>query len=523
MAKPDAPQGVTAVESNDHTTTTVSWPAPPGSDGSWTYELDLFPRRLHFANSGREFAIPAALIGSGADAEVRNVDPEGRSAPTTVHIDGAGPATLGGRGWRYASWAFWFLLLILALTFGALAIWTPAGAAHQAAYQRAWYSSALAVAVIFLALTPAHLADREFGVWGLVVGQDRRISTSKTQVALWTLLVGFMLVYLVSQTWFGHAQHVFDGFVPNGSNAGTGNVWGDYLIELGAPFAGLVIAKAAVTTKVQDGTLQKPAAQAGEASVSQVVTDDSGSVSLVDSQYLLFNLAALVYVIVGFGSRGAIPAIPSLLLALTGASAATYAGNKAIAQNAPVIQSISPLSQSPGNRVELTGMNLVPDGTTQPPTVTIGGAAALLNSGWSTSQLEVTVPADAAIGSAKVVVTTAAGAASAPQAMTVVDGDPVILSVEPPRAAPGADITVSGTGFYSGLDGGTIAMVNLDSDQRQVHEALSARLQTSRSGLDQLTVQIPPGVGFQRGDGVGVTVTTNRAKKSAGVSYVIGP
>ena len=124
--------------------------------------------------------------------------------------------------------------------------------------------------------------------------------------------------------------------MPGGNNAGTGSAWPDYLALLGGPFAGLVIAKAAVTTKT-DTALQKTPADNAGANPAQVVTDDDGQPDLVDSQYLLFNLAALTYVIVGIAKTDALPQIPGLLLALTGASAAAYAANKTVTQNKPTV------------------------------------------------------------------------------------------------------------------------------------------------------------------------------------------
>lgn len=127
----------------------------------------------------------------------------------------------------------------------------------------------------------------------------------------------------------------------------------------------------------------------GTATLTQTLTNDAGSTDLVDSQYLLFNLVALAYVIVGLASTNQLPAIPAVLLALTGASAATYVLNKALQNDSPTVSSVVPSSFRPGDRITITGSNFKPAGTPTPPVVTVGGKQALVDANATDGRINV--------------------------------------------------------------------------------------------------------------------------------------
>lgn len=228
----------------------------------------------------------------------------------------------------------------------------------------------------------------QYGWINVVLGADGRVSTSKTQIWMWTLGLGAALLYLSGIVIFrvGHDAGLFDR---------TG--WNDYLILLGGPFAAAVLAQFTVSTKIDAGTLQKtPTAAAspnaaGGAAVAaaaaattpkarDVIANDDGALDLVDSQYFLFNLVAFVYVagvfvsqiidksVTDVGVKYALPSVPAVLLALTGASAATYVANKAAVKNAPLISTVNPQPAISGQNVDVLGVNLVPTGA-DPATV----------------------------------------------------------------------------------------------------------------------------------------------------------
>ena len=168
----------------------------------------------------------------------------------------------------------------------------------------------------------------------IFIGKDLRASTSKTIAILWTLILAYILLVLVfvaiSDGQFGPA---FDLISPTPYL---------YLVLIGGPFAAAVGAKIVVTSKIADNTLQK--SQAENTGVGDLFTDDDANTDLVDTQYTLFNLVAVIIVLGQFVYRpgfGA-PEIPGFLAALTGASAAAYLGSKATVSNKPSIERVLP-------------------------------------------------------------------------------------------------------------------------------------------------------------------------------------
>jgi hypothetical protein len=111
------------------------------------------------------------------------------------------------------------------------------------------------------------------------------------------------------------------------------------------------------------------------AKATDVVTNDHGELDLADTQYLLFNIVTFIYVAAVFISRiwdrsvvdpavkWSLPDVPPVLLALSGASAATYAANKAATKSAPGISSLSNPRPKAGDLVTISGVNLVPPGS----------------------------------------------------------------------------------------------------------------------------------------------------------------
>lgn len=181
------------------------------------------------------------------------------------------------------------------------------------------------------------------GIGMLVIGADNRISTSKLQVVSWTVVVAATVLALIAQSWVGLAE----GFEAISSLDFEG--FGPYLILLGGPFAAAISAKALVNSQVEGEESTKPP---GEPRASQVFTNDAGSADLVDCQYLLFNLIALIYFVGAFiGSpEDGLPTIPTFLYILTGAFALGYVSNKAIPSGAPKIASVSPGTARRGAR-----------------------------------------------------------------------------------------------------------------------------------------------------------------------------
>lgn len=189
------------------------------------------------------------------------------------------------------------------------------------------------------------------GVSKLVMGADNRISTSKVQVVIWTFALAATVLALIAQTWVG----IDEGF--DKISSGEFEFW-PYLVLLGGPFAAAIGAKALVGSQVGSGDSAKPP---GQPEAAQVFTNDSGSADLIDCQYLLFNLIALIYFVGAFiGSpENGLPDIPTFLYVLTGASALGYVSNKAIPAGAPKIESVSPTTVQAGAEATIRAEGLL--------------------------------------------------------------------------------------------------------------------------------------------------------------------
>jgi len=189
---------------------------------------------------------------------------------------------------------------------------------------------------------------------------------------------------------------------------------GEYLALLGGPFAAALVAKGVVSSKVSRGQLEKTSADAP--SLLDVAAGDDGTLELADTQYLLFNLIAMGYVLATLlphPARG-LPAIPGTILGLTGASTLGYLGNKAFDSNVPLVASVIPAVAGIAEQVEIRGSNLlsaVGSGAGAATTVLFNGVAspAVEVAG---NALKAVVPAGLAPGPADVTVVTPSGLSS---------------------------------------------------------------------------------------------------------------
>jgi hypothetical protein len=234
----------------------------------------------------------------------------------------------------------------------------------------------------------------KYGFVDVIIGADGRVSTSKTVVYVWTFVFASALVILTSMVVFGHLK-------PNQAFH-TGSSWDAYLVLLGGPFASAVIAKGVVSYQTQQDPSAKSGTSAaadtanpmsasveGQPSATDIVNGDSGSPSLVDTQYSIFSLIAILYFVGRFIANldnyaaGAVtaaksvwlPQIPSALLGLTSLAALTYVGNKAVQTQGLRVVSFSPNPSPPNSRVRAALVNLPATATQANTTVLVTDAA----------------------------------------------------------------------------------------------------------------------------------------------------
>ena len=291
-------------------------------------------------------------------------------------------------------------------------------------------------------------SQRGWSFASLVVGKDGRWSTSKLQPLLWTFAV---LFGLVSFFWLAEALD------PQGkTDFAKDDLPDEYYLLLGGPFAAAIVAKAFTSWKVENGTVVKPDAERTWnpiEGISQAVSDDAGNVDLVDMQYFLFNLVALAVYLALLArhlSEG-FPSIPEPIFGLTSAAALAYVTKKGVERSVPTVTSVVPARVRPGDSVEVTGQNLVPDHVT-PPAVQVGGRKAAAvevtpSDARGVDRITVAIPPSVETGVQKLVVVPVGGAPSAGTDLEVVG---IAISAVTPDPVPddtGTIVSISGSGF----------------------------------------------------------------------------
>jgi hypothetical protein len=321
----------------------------------------------------------------------------------------------------------------------------------------------LAVSIAFHFFVKHNAAEdsfaRQHGLWGLVIGQDGRTSTSKLNAGLWTLAIVFaFFVLLIDGQVDDFAEHLQE----------------EYLLLLGGPYAAAIGAKAITTAKDTDGTAPKDEVEEGRhvrptKRVAEIVTDDNGQPDLGDFQYFAFTVVALVYFFVKFVSEpgNGLPEMPGTLVGLTSASALAYLTKKGVYKSEAKVTAVSPRKAGPGEKVKIFGTNLVGSeqqgSDVEPPApyrgeVLFGGVnadqAQLLKDHPSRNQLEAVVPATARPGDADVtVIPESTGVPAEPVEFEITAGVGSITA-SPKRIVLGetAELTITGSGFLA--DGG---------------------------------------------------------------------
>jgi len=209
--------------------------------------------------------------------------------------------------------------------------------------------------------------------WGrsLVVGQDNRVSTSKTTALVWTYTVAAALLSFIVARWLGHPG-AYNVLSTQGLNA-------QYAVLIGGPLGAAILAKGIVSAQVDSGSTAKPAA--ASASPAQLVQNDNGEADLGDLQYLLFNVVALVFF---YGEllrapQAAMPTIPDVLVGLTSVAAVGFVSKKALAGPA-VISEVKSSPAQVGDRVTIVTSGIIKSASDL-PAVTVAFGDAVANQG----------------------------------------------------------------------------------------------------------------------------------------------
>jgi hypothetical protein len=238
----------------------------------------------------------------------------------------------------------------------------------------------------------------------VILGQDKRTSTSKTFILMWTLLVSWALIALLISGVMIHRHtcvppSYFADAAQKCKRAGNQDVgllqvgWlhflhsglsGSYLVLLGVPAAAGVAAKG-ITQSQASGSGFKAAnntQQGLAARITDIFSADDGTTDIGDFQYMIFNLVAAAYFVAQFLSPdgSGLPAMPDTLLGLTSVSATLYVGKKAVTQSQPSVTGVFPQPIQADKLFTIVGVGLSADPgseTDVPPQVSIDGVPAL--------------------------------------------------------------------------------------------------------------------------------------------------
>ncbi|MFJ6084097.1 hypothetical protein ACIQI8_22100 [Streptomyces sp. NPDC092369] len=334
------------------------------------------------------------------------------------------------RLWRRAVATVWALVLLLLLVQALTAI----GAGWTAA-RTAGLLAALLVAGALTAASWFHRARG--GVLAPVIGEDNRLSTSRTVAAVWVLFVVYAVLVLVGRL-AAASDHTQRDTLISGLELARG---AGVVTVLAVVCAIAVLVRRVVGLRVLGQRLQKVRADRPRA--ADLLTDDSGRGTFADIQYAVISAVAVVFAAVRLARRpDQLPDLPWGLAVVVLISAATYVAGKYAEGGRPVILSVVRSREAgdldapirTGDDIEIRGAGFVPPGAqgadrlsrmvvrigavhVHVPLVPVAGGFR----NPTDAVLTVPVPADVEPGRVEVQVVTAAGVETNRYAIDVTD------------------------------------------------------------------------------------------------------
>ncbi|UNS98520.1 hypothetical protein MMF93_20215 [Streptomyces tubbatahanensis] len=379
--------------------------------------MEAFVRRRDELAEGE--GVPVGLAHSAGASRQWVSDELTRAAREVADRRRAEGEAWVARLWRrtvLAVWAAVGVLLLVQLLTALAGGWSVGRTAGLVA--------ALVSAVLLSAAAWLHRARG--GVLAPVIGEDNRLSTSRTVAAAWVLLSVFaVLVMAVELAAAPDAGARGDLLAGLGLARGAGMVT---VVALTCAVA--VVVRRTVTVRVQGRRLQKVRADRPRA--ADLLTDDAGRGAFSDVQYMLISAAAVVFAAVRLaGQPDRLPDLPWGLALLVVVSTVTYLAGKYAESSRPVVLSVvrarevgdlhAPIRT--GDDIEIRGTGFVPVGATEPDrlsrmvvrigTVHVHAPLIPVRGGFASpadTALTVPVPVEVEPGRVEVQVVTAAGA-----------------------------------------------------------------------------------------------------------------
>ncbi|GAA2776812.1 membrane protein [Streptomyces rameus] len=325
------------------------------------------------------------------------------------------------RLWLRTVCAVWGTVTVLLLAEALTAIGAGWSGARTAALL-----AALAVAGALTAACFFHRARG--GALAPVLGEDNRISTSRTVAACWVLFVGYAVLLLAARL-AAASDHVERDALISGLDLKRGAG----VVTVLAVVCGIaVLVRRVVALRILAQRLQKVPADRPRA--ADLLTDDSGRGAFSDIQYVAISAVALFFAAVRLARRpDQLPDLPWGLGVVVLISAATYLAGKYAEGGRPVILSVVRAREPgdldgpvrTGDDIEIRGTGFVPPGAQTADrlsrmVVRIGAVdvhvpLVPVTGGFrnpTDNTLTVPVPADVEPGAVDVQVVTAAGVAT---------------------------------------------------------------------------------------------------------------
>ena len=334
------------------------------------------------------------------------------------------------RLWRRTVCAVWALVVLLLLVQSLTAIgagWTTARTAGL-----------LAAVIVGGVLTAASWFHRaRGGVLAPLVGEDNRLSTSRTVAAAWVLFVTYAVLLLAGRLAAASDHAERDALI-----SGLELARGAGVVTVLAVVCGIaVLVRRVVGLRVLGQRLQKVRADRPRA--ADLLTDDSGRGTFADIQYVVISTAAVLFAAVRLARRpDQLPDLPWGLAVVVLVSAATYVAGKYAEGGRPVILSVVRAREAgdldapirTGDDIEIRGAGFVPPGAqgadrltrmvVRIGTVNVHVPLVPVTGGFSNptdAALTVPVPAEVEPGRVEVQVVTAAGVETNRYAIDVTD------------------------------------------------------------------------------------------------------
>jgi IPT/TIG domain len=254
--------------------------------------------------------------------------------------------------------------------------------------------------VVVIGLVVAVAAKQDGGrarglVSRLITGADGRLSTSKFQWFLWTLvtLFGFCAVFI---------ERMLSGEIEVDPSVPT-----NLLIAMGLSATTMTAAKGITTLYVDQGLIDKAVTETVDARTSTqkssarggLVTDDHGMPDLSKIQMVSFTLIAIAIYLIRLGMQSSPPILLDIdpaLMVLMGLSQGAYLGKKLTTKESPRITGMSPAIGNVAESIKLTGTNF---GDAQSGSfILVDGTPAPEVSAWSDKELTFSFPRERSPG-----------------------------------------------------------------------------------------------------------------------------